>query len=634
MAQADPSSSVDEAFTYGKAQLGPDQLRILFLLPEYCEEDGSDVHCCLVRLDLKATETLDPKRHPFMALSYVWGAPTPQKKIFINGKQKGVSPGLYEALLHIRDTMAPVSLWVDAICINQDDFGERAREVLKMKRIYAECQAVLYWLGVPESSSLFHRQWGVSPAEVFVDFGQVYDELCERGEENEQNAFRVWESLYNHDPLLIMRLSESLGTFLSLPFWKRVWITQELVLAQDGFFMWGVHRFNMKLLEAIRPLQTTAQPRTSFGADSGPFLKPYSSMLGAIGMRSRQAGFVEALLNMRYRLATMEHDYIYGLLGISDPQDIVPNYNKTKKEVFLEAFRTALSQETNLDILSACDRGWAKCADPSNRPDGGDWPTWLPDWSHHPLKMDEASYDFTIRSILLDLQEVLPVSFSAGGSTESVASILKDSTHLRLRGIEFDTVAQRIPVKDDEFSSVSLDKIQDGWYHKVKKLWHEGKLHPGYATLTALKKTCIKTMQYGRDETFGKEHFDKVFETPDEKNIRCSNANDDNSELLEEEDESDNEAKYKPQTVAPLYIQRNKSSYFITRRGLLGRSPVPVQVGDSICVFLGAKVPFLLRPAKDDSSVFQLAGEAYIYGIMKGAALRVMKGQEKDFVLV
>jgi hypothetical protein len=42
-------------------------------------------------------------------------------------------------------------LWVDAICINQDDIEERNRQVKLMAFIYSRALAVLVWLGRPVS---------------------------------------------------------------------------------------------------------------------------------------------------------------------------------------------------------------------------------------------------------------------------------------------------------------------------------------------------------------------------------------------------------------------------------------------------------------------------------------------------
>jgi hypothetical protein len=58
---------------------------------------------------------------------------------------------------------------------------------------------------------------------------------------------------------------------------------------------------------------------------------------------------------------------------------------------------------------------------------------------------------------------------------------------------------------------------------------------------------------------------------------------------------------------------------FVTRKGRLGLGPESVQPGDSVAVFGGGDVPFILGAS--DGEKFQLVGEAYVDGIMDGEAV-------------
>lgn len=40
-----------------------------------------------------------------------------------------------------------LNLWIDAICINQHDLAEKARQIPLMTRIYSTAARVLVWLG-------------------------------------------------------------------------------------------------------------------------------------------------------------------------------------------------------------------------------------------------------------------------------------------------------------------------------------------------------------------------------------------------------------------------------------------------------------------------------------------------------
>lgn len=48
----------------------------------------------------------------------------------------------------------------------------------------------------------------------------------------------------------------------------------------------------------------------------------------------------------------------------------------------------------------------------------------------------------------------------------------------------------------------------------------------------------------------------------------------------------------------------------------MGLGPAGLQVGDMICVFLGTKLPYILR--QSEIGAWTLVGEAYVHGIMHG----------------
>jgi len=75
---------------------------------------------------------------PFIALSYFWGDPTPTRVIVINGSQFGVTENLYNYLRcgQTRLNEDSRSLWIDAICIDQNNIQEREQQVGLMAEVY------------------------------------------------------------------------------------------------------------------------------------------------------------------------------------------------------------------------------------------------------------------------------------------------------------------------------------------------------------------------------------------------------------------------------------------------------------------------------------------------------------------
>ena len=76
----------------------------------------------------------------YYALSYTWGTPHPQRNITLNGASFAVGPALHDALVYLRDSdfvrNKSFRIWIDALCINQQDVGERNVQVAVMDQIY------------------------------------------------------------------------------------------------------------------------------------------------------------------------------------------------------------------------------------------------------------------------------------------------------------------------------------------------------------------------------------------------------------------------------------------------------------------------------------------------------------------
>jgi hypothetical protein len=82
----------------------------------------------------------------YVALSYTWGDPKETREIFVNGKSVQVTVNL-EAALRVLRGKAPVKaglkLWIDALCINQEDNDEKEVQVKRMADIYQRAYDLL-----------------------------------------------------------------------------------------------------------------------------------------------------------------------------------------------------------------------------------------------------------------------------------------------------------------------------------------------------------------------------------------------------------------------------------------------------------------------------------------------------------
>jgi hypothetical protein len=127
--------------TYDTLDYHSQEIRVIDLLPGLRNDL---IECVLQRQHLN-----DPSLG-FEALSYEWGEPNPthsKYSILLDGKPFSIRENLWEALYHIRDPDKQRRLWIDAICINENDLEERSHQIGLMGDIYRHAKSVNVWLG-------------------------------------------------------------------------------------------------------------------------------------------------------------------------------------------------------------------------------------------------------------------------------------------------------------------------------------------------------------------------------------------------------------------------------------------------------------------------------------------------------
>ncbi|KAI1146616.1 heterokaryon incompatibility protein-domain-containing protein [Nemania diffusa] len=95
-------------------------------------------------------------RPKFTTLSYAWGpAASHSLKLTIapDNAELDITPNCYKALKQIRKLFGAVTIWVDAICINQANEGEKATQIALMQDIYALGYICYVWLGEGDETS-------------------------------------------------------------------------------------------------------------------------------------------------------------------------------------------------------------------------------------------------------------------------------------------------------------------------------------------------------------------------------------------------------------------------------------------------------------------------------------------------
>ena len=131
---------------------GPRNTRLLWLEP--AKSLSSPLHCKLNEV------SLDQIFH-YEALSYSCEKQDGCSSILIFNTPSEITKNCEAALRRLRYDDKPRVLWVDSICINQDQSAlhERSHQVLLMKEIYSRAAEVLVWLGEIDTADKQRLHW-------------------------------------------------------------------------------------------------------------------------------------------------------------------------------------------------------------------------------------------------------------------------------------------------------------------------------------------------------------------------------------------------------------------------------------------------------------------------------------------
>jgi len=290
-------------------------------------------------LQLLAGEAGDPihirlSHHPLTdlpkceALSYTWGDEDRKQDIICAGKILKATPNLLEVLRRLRHRMLESEhsgqtglLWIDAICINQDDLAERRQQVELMTDVYKNAKRVLVWIGEQPATST-----------GTFDTIHLLDQTCRalKVEENENvdemNSVPdttvltngVWLEQLPEDPVW----PSVLDVLASRTYFTRLWTVQEVALSDESKTQvlcgskscpWLVFYNAVVLVQSCRVLRQT------IAADKLAYL------IRVVNLRSMQSVLRDNALSMFNCVARTEEqqsqvkvtrDRVFALLGM------------------------------------------------------------------------------------------------------------------------------------------------------------------------------------------------------------------------------------------------------------------------------------------------------------------------------
>lgn len=281
----------------------------------------------------------------YTALSYTWGSPEdvcPQP-IWIDGQPMQVRNNLMAALQALRHHDESMTLWIDAICINQCDIPEKNHQVASMARIYRAAEAVKIWLG-PDGE-------GSAMAMAYVrDMSRTLTRS-------------TTSSSYSSSPVQDPPLPSdaTVGAFHALmarSYWTRAWIIQEVILGKEIDLHCGPRVVEWEtMVEAYKSL-----PHSSGSSSQSQRASPARNLMlrretAMQPDRPLQEQTLERLIRVHQHSECADRrDRVFALLSLAvdcaSGQGIVADYAMARFELLVQVLMFCKPQNDVLDFIT------------------------------------------------------------------------------------------------------------------------------------------------------------------------------------------------------------------------------------------------------------------------------------------
>lgn len=598
----------------------PRSIRLLTIYPGNFEDD---ICCELSVVDLTTNPT-------YNALSYVWNPSrrnpgSPVTSVICDGQRAKVTPNLGAALrtlrarppkflrglrLHERFSFGKRkqrnygrSIWVDALCINQEDPLERSRQVAFMTEIYSNASEVFVWLGGcdvrPEAIwGNDTQRWKAQLPLPGNHAGEMLEylaiplikrvaQLARMGRFWSKDAQR-WKY---HLPTPRNSTWDNLRLFYENEWFRRIWVIQEAANANATILL-GPNEISLDDVglcstwlqrNPLYPLihDTIAPSNVIYlirnGAPMG-YLLEVTSQMHATDPRDK----IYALLGLYSKWLAREPDVKLSSGSKSafrpDYKDAVVNVYCNFVRYYLELPKACKSGQSGLRIIlgneHSVEKQLPQTRTETSMMESSDqeplFPSWMPRWDQSlPVwssglvqGLRKASGDstlhFNVKSNILS---------SKGFKIDQVASLKR----------KFDRPAT--PVSDSQFIERVLDEVSLE--------------HTNYTERASLKRALASIGSVLPPA----EHQPTSLSAEDSCILR--------------------------------FVDNNKYNYsfFVTTTGHIGIGSRAMQIGDCFCILFGGEAIFILRPM---GVHYTLVGECYVPELSDGEAMYMLHSGEVE----
>lgn len=625
------------------------EIRLLRLLPS--ESFEAQIRCKLIQTFLGGGVRYE-------AISYTWGKPEFTQAIELESQPFYITPNLESALRYLRRASEERVLWVDGICINQEDPVERSHQVTLMKDIYSHCEADLAWLGPSpsEAQPKLGEELGDVAARKRQEEGlklmQEGMDLMKRIRDRDITTLSTMRENWERGPgrrnraaskggerwLLSWKEKPALSRLFGRPeLWSRIWVMQELSCAPRVLLVAGTTTLDWDVIDSFlgdAPYADAFHLPWSHGTTQNirrlfDRVRTIQHQRGIV--RDMANGYKSTLLDVlaRFKFAssTDPRDTIYGLLGlVSEDHTIKVDYTEPADKLFSDVTKFFIDSAANLDII--CQNPW-QINDWNSKTDG--LPSWAADFTY---RWRSWVFEDQYSSLLFAQRGI----YAAGSQNCDVPCRVVGRNLLRLKGVIIGEIGQVVQNDYHETSDEAPEEYMRRFDWQLPGLWMQlyfgdkllkDKLHTypttGEACLQAYWRTLVADCKAYPIERLSEEEIEadgKVF-----------------SEILRktptEENEHELSSLFKSLHSNSMRHRNNQHwTFTVSTNGLYLMLRRGARDGDVIAVLDGGKVPVVLRPVKRENGLrFVFINVAYVHGFMDGAAAQKSELKEQDFLI-
>ncbi|KAI8957047.1 heterokaryon incompatibility protein-domain-containing protein [Daldinia sp. FL1419] len=544
--------------------------------------------------------------HEYEALSYVWGDATSTASISLGGKPFRVTRNLEAALRALRLRDRKRVIWIDALCINQSNVRERNQEVRRMGKIYSQAGHVIVWLG-PDTTVQ-----GQCVSDKTID---LLNSLADTDSQDPEAAARIMSKMAN--PLRVLQLSHK---FFFQPWFTRVWVLQEIVLAKAATIVYGDRWIDwiriLKAVDALRRLQLGQHThiwRLSGASRADSIQRCWIRVRTAKSQDTQRQSIhlelADLLWQTRFFEKTEPRDRLYGILGLLK--------DDAHKEKLLEVDYTKSVADIFRDLAIFMFKGGmlshALCS-AADTMEG--LPSWASTWTSG-LEGDLASRLSTGIMTYMQIHElkgIRPPPNSPRFSTDLRQITIRG--HIFTSGIQhtgrsFKPHESKIVNLDDSIKACRTRLIE--WEDAMER---QDCSRVRFTTKSERRKAWKRAVLHELpvDEGETSENYDLLTN----RKGRIPSVRDGPSIVRAVVDLN-----------SKLGVHCDFRKPFVTASGLMGSTGAnrDVYVGDQLCIFVGSAVPYILRPLDQSRGLYTFVSCCWVSELID---LYVSEGKHEE----